>query len=54
MHISAPRDLDFDAALDDDLDLPELAFFGVDGDDGLVAPMISDDPEHDRLVDPED
>ncbi|MEO8855995.1 MAG: hypothetical protein ABI343_03305 [Burkholderiaceae bacterium] len=35
-----------------DLDDPEYSL-GADSDDGLTAPMISEDPEHDRLVDPE-
>ena len=26
----------------------------IEPDDGLVPPMIPDDPEHDRVIDPED
>lgn len=35
----------------DDVDADAEA---VDAADGLVPPEISDDPEHDRLIDPED
>lgn len=36
---------------DDDDDLEPTA---DDRHDGLVPPVISDDPEHDRLIDPQD
>ena len=35
----------------DDLELNPLA---RNIEDGLTAPIISDDPEHDRMIDPED
>jgi hypothetical protein len=37
--------------IDEDFDLTSLPM-GLD--DGTVPPIISDDPEHDRLIDPED
>jgi hypothetical protein len=44
-----PHDVPTPEPDDADADLP------VDArSDGLVAPDISDDPEHDRLIDPED
>ena len=33
---------------------PTAAPDTVPTEDGLVMPLIPDDPEHDRLVDPED
>ena len=45
-------DLDLEPEQDpDDLELDPLE---KDTEDGLTAPMISDDPEHDRMIDPED
>lgn len=44
-----PHDIPIPEADDVDAD-PEAA----DATDGLVPPEISDDPEHDRLIDPED
>jgi hypothetical protein len=32
----------------------EVELTADDAHDGLVPPDISDDPEHDRLIDPED
>ncbi len=47
-----PLDLDQEPEPDpDDLDLDPLE---TDTEDGLIAPLISDDPEHDRMIDPED
>ena len=39
---------------DDLLTEPVMAPDSVPSEDGLVAPLIPEDPEHDRLVDPED
>ena len=53
MRKHAKRPHEFDAVPEEelsDLDLDALA----ESDDGLIAPMIADDPEHDRLIDPED
>ena len=45
-------DLDQEPEQDpDDLDLDPME---TDIEDGLTAPIISDDPEHDRMIDPED
>ena len=49
-----PPPLDFDQAPEEELADLELDTLALDSDDGLTAPMISDDPEHDRLIDPED
>ena len=46
--------LEFEELSEEDVDQSELDDLPVDNDDGLVPPMISEDPEHDRLVDPED
>ena len=47
-------DLDLEPEQDpDDLEL-ELDPLGTDTEDGLTAPIISEDPEHDRMIDPED
>lgn len=37
----------------DDDEPPYPASLPVEPDEGLVPPAISDDPEHDRVVDPE-
>ena len=54
MHIHAPRPLDFDEAPEQEPDDPEFASLTADSEDGLIAPLIPDDPEHDRMVDPQD
>ncbi len=38
----------------DDMDEAEAGSFTHELDDGLVLPFIPDDPEHDRVIDPED
>lgn len=45
--------LEFDELSEAEGGLSELEALPGDVDDGLVPPKISDDPEHDRLVDPE-
>lgn len=37
----------------EELDDMEPGLAPVDPDEGLVPPMIPEDPEHDRVVDPE-
>ena len=37
----------------DDLDEPEPGLLPVEPDEGPVPPLIPDDPEHDRVIDPE-
>ena len=37
----------------DDAEETEVAPLPVEPDEGLVMPMIPDDPEHDRVIDPE-
>ena len=54
MHTQPVRNLNFDETPEEDLNDPDTASLVEDMDDGLVPPMIPDDPEHDRLVDPED
>ena len=44
--------LELDDFSNEDVDLSELDDLPAD-EDGLVPPMISEDPEHDRLVNPE-
>ena len=46
--------LDLDQEPEQDPDDLELDPLEKDTEDGLTAPMISDDPEHDRMIDPED
>ena len=38
---------------DVDIDDPEPGMLPVDPDDGATPPMIPEDPEHDRILDPE-
>ena len=38
----------------DESDEPDGAPLPVEPDEGLVPAMIPDDPEHDRVIDPED
>lgn len=52
MKIHAPRRLAPEELPEVDFDDPEFAL-GSDGDDGLTPPIISEDPEHDRLADPD-
>ena len=54
MHTHPVRNLNLDETPDEELDDPEAASLTDELDKGLVPPMIPDDPEHDRLVDPED
>jgi hypothetical protein len=46
--------LDLDEEPEQDPDDLQLDLVETDSEDGLTAPMISDDPEHDRMIDPED
>jgi hypothetical protein len=39
--------------VDTDADDPEPGALPVEPDEGLVEPHIPEDPEHDRMVDPE-
>jgi hypothetical protein len=39
---------------DDDIEEREPPSLPVEPDEGPVPAVISDDPEHDRLIDPED
>lgn len=54
MRIHTPRPRDLDQAPEQELDDLDFEALAEEADDGLVAPMIADDPEHDRLIDPED
>lgn len=48
--------LDLDQEPERELGLDELNLdvLPTETEDGLIAPMISEDPEHDRVIDPED
>jgi len=46
--------LKFERSPIDDMEEAELSTLVTDFDEGLVAPKIAQDPEHDRLIDPED
>ena len=48
------RLLDLDQEPEHDPDDLELNPLAADIEDGLTAAIISDDPEHDRMIDPED
>lgn len=50
------RALDLDQEPERELGLDELDLDSppTDTEDGLVAPMIPEDPEHDRVIDSED
>ena len=56
MRNQTPRALDLDQEPERELGLDELNLDALptETEDGLIAPMISEDPEHDRVIDPED